>query len=220
MKAQDNINKFNECVKQIRAKFDGISNKIPYGIPNDVWNFFYKKQVVPLREEFCPEASKKMKEEYEAEGIRRKEEAKRKKEEKEFWKERKQSESKNFLKLVSIDSEKVVYKPKEGTFQTSREDFDKDFVVKDGKIVPNDDYQTRLDKIGELLNGAATDFIMSKAKICKPGDKLTWMLMFGHKIEEIKKLDQRLNGLEIIGLIRQRINLVVGPGWWDHIKEE
>lgn len=53
-KAADNIKGFDNAVKVIRMKWDAISNKIPYGLPEKLWAYFWATTVVKLREEFCP----------------------------------------------------------------------------------------------------------------------------------------------------------------------
>ena len=53
-KAADNIKGFDNAVKVIRMKWDAISNKIPYGLPEKLWSYFWATTVVKLREEFCP----------------------------------------------------------------------------------------------------------------------------------------------------------------------
>ena len=52
-KASDNIKGFDNAVKVIRMKWDAISNKIPFGLPDKLWNYFYATTVVKLREELC-----------------------------------------------------------------------------------------------------------------------------------------------------------------------
>lgn len=52
--ADDNINKFNHSVDEIRSKWDAISNKVPYGLSEGQWNYFYAKYIVPFRDELCP----------------------------------------------------------------------------------------------------------------------------------------------------------------------
>lgn len=53
-KAKDNIKGFDNSVKVIRMKWDAISNKISYGLPEGVWRYFYATVIVPMRKEFCP----------------------------------------------------------------------------------------------------------------------------------------------------------------------
>ena len=40
-------------MKVVSAKWTSISNKIPYGIPEQLWNYFYATIVCPKREELC-----------------------------------------------------------------------------------------------------------------------------------------------------------------------
>nr|DAI54875.1 MAG TPA: DnaJ domain protein [Caudoviricetes sp.] len=50
----DNITAFNNAVSVIRSKWNSISNKIPYGLPDGLWNYFFATIVSPLRDELCP----------------------------------------------------------------------------------------------------------------------------------------------------------------------
>lgn len=52
--AEENIKGFENAVNTVRSKWDGISNKIPYGLPDGLWNFFYASEVATLREALCP----------------------------------------------------------------------------------------------------------------------------------------------------------------------
>lgn len=207
MKVSEDIKKFNECVKQVRSKFDGISNKTPYGIPEEVWSYFYKREVISLRDEFCPEISKAMREDYKAEGIRRKE-------------AKEQEELKNLPKILKIENGIVFTQlPNGQKHQTPKSEFDKEWVIYKGHAKLNKEAQAKFDRGQELLTSAATNFIMSRGK-WKKVDNLTWLLMLGNDVEEMHKLYPELSRLDIIKLIRQRIDLVVGPGWWDAIKDE
>lgn len=38
--AQNNIRGFDNAVKTIRSKWDAVSNKIPYGLPDKLWSYF------------------------------------------------------------------------------------------------------------------------------------------------------------------------------------
>lgn len=53
-KAENNIKGFDNTVKVIRSKWDAISNKIPYGLPEKLWSYFYATVICKLREELCP----------------------------------------------------------------------------------------------------------------------------------------------------------------------
>lgn len=53
-KAEDNIRGFDNALRCIRMKWDSISKKIPYGIPDKLWNYFFATVVAPLREQMCP----------------------------------------------------------------------------------------------------------------------------------------------------------------------
>lgn len=52
-KAADNIRGFDNALRTIRQKWDGISNKVPNGLPEGMWRYFFATVVVKLREEMC-----------------------------------------------------------------------------------------------------------------------------------------------------------------------
>ena len=52
-KAVDNIKGFDNALKTIRQKWDAISNKIRFGLPEGMWRYFFATVVVKLREEMC-----------------------------------------------------------------------------------------------------------------------------------------------------------------------
>ena len=58
-KAEDNIRGFDNALRCIRMKWDSISKKIPYGIPDKLWNYFFATVVAPLREQMCPREMKR-----------------------------------------------------------------------------------------------------------------------------------------------------------------
>lgn len=51
---EDSDRHFNAAVKNIRSKWDAVSMKIPYGLSEGVWKFFYASYVAPLKEDLCP----------------------------------------------------------------------------------------------------------------------------------------------------------------------
>lgn len=52
-KAVDNIKGFDNALRTIRQKWDAISNKIRFGLPEGMWRYFFATVVVKLREEMC-----------------------------------------------------------------------------------------------------------------------------------------------------------------------
>lgn len=62
-KAENNIRGFDNAVKVIRMKWDAISNKIRFGLPDKLWSYFWATIVVKLREEFCPKDVERRKQE-------------------------------------------------------------------------------------------------------------------------------------------------------------
>lgn len=61
-KAEDNIRGFDNALRCIRMKWDSISNKIPYGIPDKLWNYFFATVIAPLREQMCPKEMQRRRE--------------------------------------------------------------------------------------------------------------------------------------------------------------
>lgn len=61
-KAEDNIRGFNNALRCLKMKWDSISNKIPYGIPEGLWNYFFATVVASLREQMCPREMKRQRE--------------------------------------------------------------------------------------------------------------------------------------------------------------
>lgn len=53
-KAVDNIKGFDNALRTVRQKWDAISNKIRFGLPEGMWRYFFATVVVKLKEEMCP----------------------------------------------------------------------------------------------------------------------------------------------------------------------
>ena len=53
-RAKDSDRHFDAAIKTLRGKWDAISIKIPYGLSEGVWKFFYATWVAPMKEELCP----------------------------------------------------------------------------------------------------------------------------------------------------------------------
>lgn len=87
-KAEDNIRGFNNALRCVKMKWDSISNKIPYGIPEGLWNYFFATVVAPLREQMCP---REMKRQHEIREERQRRYEERKKMERDFMEEMYQS---------------------------------------------------------------------------------------------------------------------------------
>ena len=86
-KAQDNIVGFNNAVKIIRMKWDAISAKICYGLPEAMWNYFFATVISKIREECCPKdvaRMERLRAERHAERMRRKQ---IRETEERFWRE-------------------------------------------------------------------------------------------------------------------------------------
>ncbi len=54
-KAMESYTSYENAVKIIRMKWDGISNKVPYGLPDKLWNYFYATVIAKTKEELFPE---------------------------------------------------------------------------------------------------------------------------------------------------------------------
>lgn len=50
----ENVKGFQNAVDQIKQKWTGISNKVKFGLPDSLWNYFYATVVSPLRDEYLP----------------------------------------------------------------------------------------------------------------------------------------------------------------------
>ena len=79
--AENNIKGFDNAVRVIRMKWDSISNKIPYGLPDKLWNYYFATVIAKIREQMCPEQMARRREE----AAKRKAEYERRKQEREFW---------------------------------------------------------------------------------------------------------------------------------------
>lgn len=64
-KAENNIKGFDNAVKVIRMKWDAISAKIPFGLPDKLWSYFFATVISKLREELCPKEMARRREEAE-----------------------------------------------------------------------------------------------------------------------------------------------------------
>lgn len=79
--AENNIKGFDNAVNVIRMKWDAIDKKIPFGIPEKLWGYYFATTIAKIREQMCPEEMAKRREM----AARRKEEWGRRKAEREFW---------------------------------------------------------------------------------------------------------------------------------------
>lgn len=53
-KVKEDFNEFQKSVKDIRTKWDAISNKIVGGLTDQMWNKFWVFYVMPIRQKYCP----------------------------------------------------------------------------------------------------------------------------------------------------------------------
>ena len=70
--AENNIKGFDNAVNVIKMKWDAIDKKIPFGIPEKLWGYYFATTIAKIREQMCPkemaqrrEEAAKRKEEYE-----------------------------------------------------------------------------------------------------------------------------------------------------------
>ena len=62
-KAENNLKGFDNAVRVIRRKWDAISNKIPRGLPDNLWGYFFATTIAKLREELCSKQMQQRREE-------------------------------------------------------------------------------------------------------------------------------------------------------------
>ncbi len=79
--AENNIKGFDNAVNVIRMKWDAIDKKIPFGIPEKLWGYYFATTIAKIREQMFPEEMDKRREM----AAKRKEEWERRKAEREFW---------------------------------------------------------------------------------------------------------------------------------------
>lgn len=79
--AENNIKGFDNAVNVIRMKWDAIGKKIPYGLPEKLWGYYFATTIAKIREEMCPEEMAHRREE----AARKKAEWERRKKEREEW---------------------------------------------------------------------------------------------------------------------------------------
>ena len=53
-KAENNVKGFNNAIDVVRMKWDAISNKIRYGLPEELWSYFYATTINNIKKEVCP----------------------------------------------------------------------------------------------------------------------------------------------------------------------
>lgn len=97
------IHKFEHCVKEIRDKYDSISNKsIGTGLPDKLWNYFYATIVCKIRDEMFSEEMERRRRIWQEELDAKKKAAARKAEDKKEWEEhRKRFYDEQFSKRLS-----------------------------------------------------------------------------------------------------------------------
>ena len=61
--AENNIKGFDNAVNVIRMKWDAIDKKIPFGIPEKLWGYYFATTIAKIREQMCPEQMARRREE-------------------------------------------------------------------------------------------------------------------------------------------------------------
>lgn len=79
--AENNIKGFDNAVNVIRMKWDAIDKKIPFGIPEKLWGYYFATTIAKIREQMCPAEMQHRREE----AAKRKAEWERRKREREEW---------------------------------------------------------------------------------------------------------------------------------------
>lgn len=75
-KAMGNLRGFDNAVRALRTKWDSISTKSQFGLPEGMWKYYWATTIAPMREEMCPEQM-----------AARRAEAERRKADREYYKE-------------------------------------------------------------------------------------------------------------------------------------
>ena len=53
-KGEDNERLFEASVKKVRTKWRAIDIKVPFGLPEGLWGYFYAAYVIPAKKALCP----------------------------------------------------------------------------------------------------------------------------------------------------------------------
>ena len=79
--AENNIKGFDNAVNVIKMKWDAIDKKIPFGLPEKLWGYYFATTIAKIREQMCPAEMQHRREE----AAKRKAEWERRKREREEW---------------------------------------------------------------------------------------------------------------------------------------
>lgn len=109
--AEKNIKGFDNAVNVIRMKWDSISKKIPYGIPEKLWGYYFATTIAKIREQMFPKEMAKRREE----AAKRKADWERRQaireEEKEFWDQMNKDWYDSFFFRLATEFLKINHKP-------------------------------------------------------------------------------------------------------------
>lgn len=84
-KGREEISAFEQAINDIRAKFDGISNKTAGVLPEKLWNFFFASVIAKMREGLFPEEMARRTKDKEERKRKREERKQERRYENEFW---------------------------------------------------------------------------------------------------------------------------------------
>lgn len=96
----DDANIFDDSVDVIKQKWDSISKKIPYGLSDGLWNYFYATIIVPMKNKVCPTFVKQRKFKEESERKEREIKEVRERKWKEEWEKETQEADRKFHERI------------------------------------------------------------------------------------------------------------------------
>lgn len=96
----DDENIFDDSVDMIKQKWNSISKKIPYGLSDGLWNYFYATIIVPMKNKVCPTFVKQRKFKEESERKEREIKEARKREWREEWDKSQKGEERKFHEKI------------------------------------------------------------------------------------------------------------------------
>lgn len=105
--AEKNIKGFDNAVNVIRMKWDAISKKIPYGIPEKLWGYYFATTIAKFREKMFPKEMAKRREDAE----KRRQDYIRRKEEREYWNNMQNELYESFFFGLAMEFLKINRKP-------------------------------------------------------------------------------------------------------------
>ncbi len=105
--AENNIKGFENALNVIRMKWDAIDNKIPFGIPEKLWGYYFATTISKMREKMYPEEMARRREE----AKKKHEEYLRRKEEREYWENIRSGWYEDFFFNLASEFLKIKHEP-------------------------------------------------------------------------------------------------------------